>query len=152
MWIRLLLVLTVIPLVELVLLLTLADVAGFTALLAFIVGTGILGAWLLRRQGLKTLRGLRAELRGGRLPPKELLDGLLIFVAGFLMLTPGVLTDLIGIALLVPQSRSLFRKWLVAYMSSRLQKMTFLGPRSSSNPRSEIIDSYVVGPVEEQKR
>ena len=152
MWIRLLLLLTIVPLLELVLLLTLADLTGFTALLAFIVGTGFFGAWLLRRQGLKTVRGLREELRGGRLPPNELLNGLLILIAGFLMLTPGVLTDLIGIALLVPQSRALFRKWLVAYMSTRLQNMRFLGPRAPAKRGVEIIDSYVVGPVEEQKR
>lgn len=149
-WIRLLLLLTIVPLLELALLLTVADLTGFTALLAFIIGTGFFGAWLLRRQGLKTFHGLREELRGGRLPPTELLNGLLILTAGFLMLTPGVLTDLVGIALLVPQSRSLFRKWLVAYMSSRLQKMQFLGPRSPTNRRVEIIDSYVVGPVEEK--
>ena len=150
MWIRILLLLTVVPLVELVLLLTLADLTGFTALLAFIIGTGCFGAWLLRRQGLKTLRGLREELRGGRLPPNELLNGLLILIAGFLMVTPGVLTDLFGIALLVPQSRSLFRRWLVAYMSNRLEKMRFLG-RSRARG-SEIIDSYVVRPVKEQKQ
>lgn len=165
MLIRILLLLTIVPLIELVLLLTLVDLTGFTASLAFVIGTGLFGAWLLRRQGLKTLRGLREELRGGRLPPNELLDGVLILIAGLFMLTPGVLTDLIGIALLIPQSRTVFRRWLVSYFSSRLQRIRFPNPTAGPSPAAgrnsasgsarrgvEIIDSYVVGPTEEQQR
>jgi UPF0716 protein FxsA len=142
--IRLSLLLIVVPLVELVLLLTLADVTGFTATLAILVGTALTGAWLLRRQGLRTLRSIRSELRSGRLPPQQLLDGLLILFAGAFLLTPGILTDLLGIALLVPRSRAVFRRWLVEYFRKRIRWL--------ESPQVEILDSYVVSDDSESAR
>jgi UPF0716 family protein affecting phage T7 exclusion len=101
---------------------------------------------------LKTFHGIRTELRGGRLPPNELLDGILILVAGALMLTPGVLTDLVAIALLVPRTRAIFRRWLVEYLKSRLQLVRFASsPTESKSQNVEIIDSYVVSQAEERK-
>jgi UPF0716 protein FxsA len=139
------LLLIVVPLVELVLVLTLADVMGFTATLAIVIVTGLLGAWLLRRQGWRTLTRIRTELGGGRLPPNEILDGVLILMAGALLLTPGVLTDLAGIALLIPWTRAVFRGWLIQYVSRRWRL------RTAGTPHTEIIDSYVVSRDEPDK-
>jgi UPF0716 protein FxsA len=150
-FIRLSLLLIVVPMVELVLLLTLADMTGFEVPLALVIGTALGGAWLLRRQGLKTLRSIRTELRGGRLPPNEILDGVLILIAGVLLLTPGILTDLVGISLLIPTTRAVFRRWLVTYFKSRLQIFRFPNSSGSAAESSEIIDSYVVSSSEEPK-
>jgi UPF0716 protein FxsA len=151
--IRLSLLLIVVPLVELVLLLTLKDVMGFEATLAVVIATGLGGAWLLRMQGLRTFRRIGEELGAGRLPSTELLDGVLLMFAGILLLTPGVLTDLVGIALLIPLSRSVFRSWLIEYFKRRWQLVRFPGPNptsTTSTPRSsEVIDSYVVPPKKE---
>ena len=151
MLIRIALVLIVVPLVELVLLLLFADLTGFGTTLAMVVATGFFGAWLLRRQGLKTFQNIRSELQGGRLPPHELMDGVLILVAGALMLTPGVLTDIVGIALLIPQTRSIFRRWLSAYFLHRLRQFRFSKGSPEIHRPVEIIDSYVVSPTEEKK-
>ncbi len=149
--IRLSLLLIVVPLLEVVLLLGLADLTGFTTTLAIVIVTGICGAWLLRRQGLKSLRNIRTELSGGRLPPTELLDGVLILMAGVLLLTPGVLTDLLGIALLVPWTRSVFRRWLIEYFKSRWQFLRSSNSSAeSSDGRPEVIDSYVVSRTKER--
>lgn len=143
MLIRLGLLLVIVPLLEMVLLLTLADVMGFTATLATVILTGVAGAWLLRHQGLRTITTIMGELRGGRLPGRELMDGALLLVAGALLLTPGLLTDLVGLALLIPLTRSWCRAWLAQYFRSRWQIRTS-GPDGSSSTPTQVIDSYVV--------
>lgn len=145
MLIRLSLLFIVIPLVELVLLLMLADTVGSLMTLAVVIATGIGGAWLMRRQGIRILRSIRQELGAGRLPSTELLDGVLLLMAGVLLLTPGVLTDLVGIALLIPITRSIFRRWLAAYFKQHWRLKAFPGSRTGPMGRaSEVIDSYVV--------
>ena len=149
MLIRLALLLIMVPLLELVLLLTLADVMGFKATLGVVIATGLLGAWLLRRQGLRTLRSIRSDLRGGRLPSNDLLDGVLLVAAGALLLTPGILTDLLGIALLIPATRAVFRRWLIGYFQTRWRVIRFPNGSDAPGRSSEVIDSYVVPPPKE---
>jgi UPF0716 protein FxsA len=145
--IRISLLLIVVPMVELVLLLTIADLTGFTAALALVIGTGLTGAWLLRWQGTKTLQSIRTELSGGRIPQTKVLDGALILVAGALLLTPGVLTDFLGLLLLVPPTRAVLRHWLVEYFRTRWRLVRFDSQGNPEEPirsQSEVIDSYVV--------
>ena len=107
------LLLTVLPLVELTLLLTMGQYTSVSFTLGFVIVTGILGAVLLRYQGLFAWRNVQQDLREGRMPTDSLLDGLMIIVAAVLLITPGVLTDLIGITLLIPPCRRFYR-WLLA--------------------------------------
>jgi len=93
---RLLLLFIVVPIVELGLLLKLGEWMGALPTLGLIIATGALGAYLARRQGLGVLRRAQAETEAGRLPAGELLEGLLILVAGAVLMTPGVLTDAFG--------------------------------------------------------
>ncbi len=102
---RLLLLFTTVPLVELALLLWIGARIGVGPTIALILVTGVAGASLARHQGLATWRRFQAALAAGRLPGDELLEGLLILVAGALLLTPGVLTDAVGFLLLVPPAR-----------------------------------------------
>jgi UPF0716 protein FxsA len=111
-FLRLLLLFTVVPFIELVLLIEIGRRVGFPATLALIVVTGVVGAWLARLQGLRTLAEVQREVRAGHLPGASLVDGLLILVAGAVLLTPGVLTDVCGFVLLVPASRRLVREAL----------------------------------------
>ena len=106
---RLFLLFTVIPMIELYLLLTLGRYMGFTATVALVVLTGALGAWLARSQGLATLTEIRQQQAMGRMPAAALVDGLLILIAGAVLLTPGLLTDLAGFFLLIPAGRALIR-------------------------------------------
>ena len=104
-----LLLFVVLPAVELVLLIEVGSAIGTLPTLGLIVVTGVVGASLARYQGLTVLARLRREVGAGRLPADALMDGVLILVAGALLVTPGVLTDAAGFLLLVPPTRRLLK-------------------------------------------
>lgn len=106
MLIRLFLLFTLVPLVELVVLLQIGARIGAAPALALVVGTGLAGAWLARREGSRSWAAVRRELEAGRLPGRELLHALLILIAGVTLITPGIFTDAAGILLLLPPVRS----------------------------------------------
>lgn len=106
---RLLALFVLLPALELVLLIGIGRRIGLLATLVLIVATGLVGAALVRRQGLGVLERLRSETRAGNLPADPLIDGAFLVVAGALLVTPGVLTDAFGFALLVPRFRLLLR-------------------------------------------
>ena len=112
MWIAVLL-LVVAPLVELYVIIQVAHVIGAWQTIALLVAESLLGAWLLKRQGVNVLNKINAAITEGRVPSKELVDGLLIIVAGALMLAPGFIGDVIGFLLLIPVTRSLARRPLM---------------------------------------
>lgn len=149
MLLRLLSLFILIPLAELVLLLYLADVTSWQFTLLLVIATGVAGTLLARSQGLRTWLRIREELAAGRMPADSLLDGVLIFVAGALLLTPGILTDLFGISLLIPVCRDYYRRRLVAWFKSRFTIRTSgptagFGAGAQTHGRSEVIDSYVI--------
>lgn len=112
MFVRLLLLFTVVPLVELALLIKLGNLIGLWPTILIVIATGVLGAALARSQGTRTVGAIRAELAQGRAPTESLINGLLILVGGVVLLTPGLLTDLLGFSLLVPFTRNWFKKEL----------------------------------------
>ncbi len=118
MFARLLILFTVVPLVELALLIKLGNVIGLWPTIFIVIGTGVLGATLARSQGTQVVSAIRAEVAEGRPPTESLINGLLVLVGGVVLLTPGLLTDLLGFSLLVPFTRSWFKKKL----QSRLRK------------------------------
>lgn len=112
MFIRLLGLFVLLPLVELAILIQVGQWIGLGWTLALVIATGFLGATLARRQGLRAWIAIQTELRNGRLPAAELTDGLLILIGGIVLLTPGILTDLAGFALLLPTTRNAFKRGL----------------------------------------
>ncbi|MEE8524992.1 MAG: FxsA family protein [Thermoanaerobaculia bacterium] len=131
MFFRLLLLFTAVPLVELALLFEIGKFVGLPATIALVLGTGILGAWLAKREGLRALTRVREEMASGRLPAEALLDGLLILIAGAVLLTPGLLTDVAGFVLLIPASRHAIRRRVAARLRRGLE---------TEDPRVVIID------------
>lgn len=113
MFVRLLILFVVVPIVEFYVLFKLATWTSFGATVALVLLTGVLGAWLAKRQGLSTLRRIQRELSEGRLPGQALMDGAMILVAAALLLTPGILTDLFGFSLLTPWCRSYYQRRLL---------------------------------------
>ena len=112
MFLKLFLAFTLVPFVEIYLLIKIgAQVGAFNTILIVIL-TGLLGASLARLEGIKTMTKVRDSLNRGDLPAEEMLDAMLIFAAGIVLLTPGFITDLTGLALLVPQARFWFKRWL----------------------------------------
>lgn len=109
MFIRLLLLFTIVPVIELVVLLKVGAIIGVTATVILILLTGVAGAYLARTQGLDLLRRIQSELNQGRVPAGELLDGALVLVGGVLLLTPGFCTDLLGFSFLVPATRAILK-------------------------------------------
>jgi UPF0716 protein FxsA len=107
---KLLLLFVLVPAIELVLLIQLGGLIGLLPTIAVIVITGFLGAGLARHQGLGVLRQVQSELGAGRLPAHPIFDGVLILVAGALLLTPGFLTDLAGFLFLIPASRAVIKR------------------------------------------
>ena len=116
MLLTLILALTLVPLVQLYLLIRLAGVTGPGFTIALVIGTGIAGGAIARWQGLTVVQRIRRELAEGQMPTASILDGVMILVAGALLLTPGLLTDALGFFLLAPPGRALIRgsvrKWL----------------------------------------
>jgi UPF0716 protein FxsA len=111
-FLRLLILFILIPIIEIAILVKIGTLIGFWPTMLIVIATGILGATLARIQGFLVLNRIRTELRMGRIPAEGLIDGLLILVGGILLLTPGLLTDLIGFLMLIQWSRKLFKKWL----------------------------------------
>ena len=109
---RLLLLFIAVPVVELILLIEIGQRIGTLATVGLIVGTGIVGASLARQQGISTLARLRREQAEGRLPAEPIVDGVLILVAAAVLITPGVLTDLVGFLCLVPAFRRRLKRVL----------------------------------------
>jgi len=115
---RLILLFVAVPLVELAILLQVAQVIGLVPTIALVVTTGVAGAALARHQGLRAFLAVQQELASSRLPGRSLLDGLSILVGGAFLLTPGILTDIAGFSLLVP----LTRRWLQGAVKRRLER------------------------------
>lgn len=116
----------VVPLAELVVIFKVASVVGWLETAAILIVVSVAGAWLVRRAGFSVLRRLQSELAEGRVPTNSIVDGLLILVAGALMLTPGFITDIVGILLLIPPMRIAVRSLLVRRYRGRLA--THAGP------------------------
>ena len=112
MLLKLFLAFTLIPLVEIYLLIKLGQNFGAITSILLVIFTGILGAYLAKMEGLRTLFRLQETLREGGMPGEELLDALLIALAGLLLITPGFITDAVGFLLLVPFTRMLVKNWL----------------------------------------
>lgn len=103
---RLLLLFVLIPLIELALLIQLGSWIGFWPTIALVVVTGTLGALLAKSQGMRVLRQIQVELSVGQVPTSRLLDGLMILIGGIVLLTPGLLSDVAGLLLLLPVTRN----------------------------------------------
>ena len=124
MLLKLFLAFTIIPIIEIYLLIEIGSMFGALTAVTLVILTGFLGAFLARMQGLQTLYRIQESLREGRMPSGELLDALLIVIAGLVLLTPGFLTDSAGFLLLIPATRNSIKYWLqrqikLRYMSKR---------------------------------
>ena len=120
MFARLALLFVVVPLVELILLIQVGQVIGVLPTVAVVLATGIGGAALARREGLRTLSSIQTELAGGRVPGRALMDGAAILFGGALLLTPGILTDVFGLSLLLPVTRGWFRRRLRSWFDRQI--------------------------------
>ena len=131
MLLKLFLAFTIIPIIEIYLLIEIGSMFGALTAVTLVILTGFLGAFLARMQGLQTLYRIQESLREGRMPSGELLDALLIVIAGLVLLTPGFLTDSAGFLLLIPARRNSIKYWLRRQLKLRYK---------SNHPEDIIIE------------
>jgi UPF0716 protein FxsA len=109
---KLFLAFTIIPFIEIYLLIKLGSYLGAFNTVIIVILTAFFGALLARYQGFQTMLRVRESLERGEMPAEELMDALLILLAGIVLLTPGFLTDLAGLMILIPSTRLMFKRWL----------------------------------------
>ena len=155
----------IVPLIELVLLVWIGERVGFWPTVGLVVATALAGSWLARREGMAALRRFQARLASGQPPGRELTDGLIILVSGTLLLTPGVLTDVVGLLGLFPPSRAWIRRRLESRARGAVaggRVSLFTGgrpfgtprpgtaspPRPAPAPGADVLDATVIEEVE----
>jgi UPF0716 protein FxsA len=127
----------IVPLTEIMVFILVGSQIGVLATIALVILTAVAGSILLRWQGFAALRRIQQELAAQHVPGKELVQGVMVLLAGFLLLTPGFVTDTLGLLLFIPQVRD--RVW--KFLSSRVKVETFgSGPQPRGRPQDGVID------------
>jgi UPF0716 protein FxsA len=118
---RLFLLFTAVPLLELMILIELGGALGLLATVGIVLLTGAIGAWAARMQGFYVLKKIQEEMGAGRLPADQLVDGAMVLVGGVFLITPGLLTDFTGFALMVPAVRGVIRGILMGKIEAKVK-------------------------------
>jgi UPF0716 protein FxsA len=125
----LVLALIVVPIVEIAVIIEVGSLIGVLPTIVLLLAESLLGAWILKREGVRAWRSLRATTAAGRMPDRELLDGALVLVGGTLLLTPGFVTDLAGFILVLPFTRPWARLALMRLIIHRVPVVRVMGRR-----------------------
>jgi UPF0716 protein FxsA len=143
------LALIALPILELVLLIKTGQAIGFWATLGLVVGAGVLGAMIMSRQGISVARRTREAVALGRPPVGPVLDGAFLLLAGALLISPGFLTDVLALALLIPPVRRKVARWCVRRLAERAHvQVKMHEARSQGEPGpSPSAGGQVGGPV-----
>lgn len=138
-----------VPLLEVYVLIQVGQVIGPWWTILLLIVASVLGTWLIRREGGRAWRALTEALQTGRMPARELADGALILIGGTLMLTPGFVTDAVGVLLILPVTRPVARRLLTGVVARRLLPSgPVTGPGHTNRPgptggpvvRGEVVD------------
>jgi UPF0716 protein FxsA len=147
-----------VPLLEIAAFIQIGGWLGLWPTLALVVFTAMLGTWELRAQGLATLARARATIDAGRMPTREIFDGACLLLAGALLLTPGFITDTVGMLLFVPAVRRILRTLLARRLSASVETHVFVDGEEIKDPgrdgRRPIIDGdyqTMDGPAQAKK-
>ncbi len=124
-----------IPVAEIWLLIEVGGVIGIGWTLVTIVATALAGAWLVRSQGVAILGRIQREMAAGRVPTGDMLEGLMLLVAGAVLLTPGFFTDAVGFVLLIPPLRTLLSRRIMTQAAVRVHTQ-----HTATHGRTDAID------------
>ena len=149
MFFRLLILFISVPIIELFLLIEVGKKISWELTVLIIFITAIIGARLTKIQGSQTIRNVQSALRLGKIPHREVLDGLMILVAGAILLTPGFLTDFVGFCLLIPKLRSYLQKFLKSFLKNKMivrKNAVFNQNKTTSNWAKDesVIDAEII--------
>ena len=152
---RLILLFILVPLADLVLLGIFFGI-NWIATIALVIISGVIGAYLTRRQGVGVANEIRMKLAKGEMPTEALGNGALILFAGGLLLTPGLLTDLFGMSILIPACRRWYRQRIMDFLKRRFKVTNFSNSFSTAQNWQQdddnVIDSYVVSSSEDKEK
>lgn len=132
----------VVPIVELYVIIKIGGLIGVWPTLALLLADAVLGSMLLRHQGRGAWRRFNQALAERRFPGREVADGLLIAIGGTLLLTPGFVTDIVGLVFLVPPTRAIVRRLLRGFMGRRFVILGAPGPMPGPGPAGPARRSY----------
>ena len=119
----LVLIFIVVPLVELAVIIQVGQALGVLNTIALLLLVSFVGAWLVKREGMGVWRRFRRQVDSGVVPARELADGVMIIFAGALLMTPGFVTDLLGLSLLMPPVRAAIRATTLARLTRRVRRV-----------------------------
>ncbi|MFW6415236.1 MAG: FxsA family protein [Thermodesulfobacteriota bacterium] len=122
MLLKLILAFTLLPIAEIYLLIKLGGFIGAFNTILIVIATAILGGYLAKSESTRTFAQIRLNLDQGKVPTEDLLDALLIFIAGAILLTPGFITDIAGLLLLIPTSRKYIKSMLRQKFEHKIQR------------------------------
>jgi UPF0716 protein FxsA len=137
-----------VPIAEIYVLIQVGQVIGPWWTILLLIADSIFGSWLLKREGAKAWTAFRVALGEGRMPARELADGILIVVGGTLMISPGFVTDVFGMLLILPFTRPLGRRLLARVLARRLVFVPGpgTGPGNAHRPGPDVVQGDVVDP------
>jgi UPF0716 protein FxsA len=144
-WWVLALLFVVVPVIEIYLLIQVGDAIGAWWTVALLIAAGFLGSWLVKREGGRAWTALQQALGDYRMPARELADGALILIGGTLLLTPGFLSDIVGLFCILPFTRPLARAVLTRTISRKIVVVGGVTPRTRQRPGPD--ESVVQGEV-----
>ncbi len=133
----------IVPIAELALLIQVGQLIGVWWTILLLIADALLGSWLLRAQGRAAWRRFNQALGGGKIPHREVVDGVLIIFGGALLLTPGFITDVFGLLFLIPPTRAVMRRLLVRRGMLKLVG-TMPGTASPPNGRPHDVEGSAV--------
>ncbi len=117
----LVLIFIVVPIIELAVIIQVGQAVGVLSTIGLLILVSVVGAWLVKREGLAVWRRFRRQVDSGVVPARELADGVMILFAGALLMTPGFMTDLLGLSLLLPPVRAAIRSATLARLTRRIR-------------------------------
>ncbi len=135
----------VVPIAELAVLIQIGQLIGVWWTIALLIADAVLGSLLARSQGRLAWRRFNEALQAGRMPAREVMDGALVLFGGALLLTPGFLSDILGVLLLLPPTRALLRAVLVRRFAGRMVA-SMSGPRSGPHQAYDVEGTAVDRP------
>ncbi|BBN82958.1 membrane protein FxsA [Pseudoalteromonas sp. A25] len=138
----------VVPIIEIALLIQVSDIIGGVATIALVILTAIFGAKLVKQQGLSAYSNVQGQMAQGQMPATELFAGLCVIIAGVLLMTPGIMTDILGFMLLTPAIRAQLAKALMKQVTVKMQSSmsqshtTFTHHSGAAHPFEHADDTH----------
>ena len=139
-----------VPVIEIMVLIKVGSSIGLGATILFVIFTAVLGAYLVRQQGFATIHAVQNELNQGRVPAKQMAEGVALLFAGAVLLTPGFVTDAIGFALLTPPIRRAVINWVVKQGTFSAQTMHASHTSYSNTPDQTQSSTPIEGEYRER--